>query len=320
MKHGTEILEFEKPLFELERMIDHLRSHYQQHDLKVDDEIKNLEAKVAKLRDDIYSNLTPWQRVMIARHPRRPYTLDYISACFEEFVELHGDRRYSDDRALIGGFAMLHGKRVMVIGHQKGRDTKERTLRNFGMAHPEGYRKALRLMQTASRFNLPIISFVDTPGAYPGIAAEERHISEAIALNLKEMFGLRVPVVSVIIGEGGSGGALGIAVADRILILENSYYSVISPEGCAAILWKDRKQAPQAAEALKMGAPQLLELGLVDEIIPEPVQGAHHQADLLFAKVKSALLKNLDALEKIAPDTLVKKRMDKFRAMGSFTY
>lgn len=318
MKNDLQILEFEKPLVELERMLEHLHSHNNEHDLKVEEEIEKIENKISQLRKEIYTNLSPWQRIQIARHPKRPYTLDYLSLCFDEFVELHGDRRYADDQALIGGFAKLDGKRVMVIGHQKGRDTKERAKRNFGMANPEGYRKALRLMQMADKFNLPIISFIDTPGAYPGVEAEERHIAEAIAVNLREMFFLTVPVIAVIIGEGGSGGALGIAVANRVLILENAYYSVISPEGCAAILWKDRAKASQAAEALKISAEDLKELGVVDEIISEPLGGAHYQPETCAKSLKQALTKTLTSLLKQKPETLQKARYEKFRNLGHF--
>ncbi|MEZ5406170.1 MAG: acetyl-CoA carboxylase carboxyltransferase subunit alpha [Verrucomicrobiia bacterium] len=318
MKNDLQILEFEKPLVELERMLAHLHAHNNDHDLKAEQEIKKIEGKITQLRHDIYDNLTPWQRIQIARHPKRPYTFDYLNLCFEEFVELHGDRQYSDDQALIGGLAKLDSHRVMVIGHQKGRDTRERARRNFGMANPEGYRKALRLMQLADKFHLPVISFIDTPGAFPGVEAEERHIAEAIAINLREMFSLNVPIIAIIIGEGGSGGALGIAVANRVLILENAYYSVISPEGCAAILWKDRAKAPQAAEALKISAKELEEFGLVDEIIPEPLGGAHYQPDVCAKNLKAALLKHLTALQKLKPETLIKNRQTKFRNFGQF--
>jgi acetyl-CoA carboxylase carboxyl transferase subunit alpha len=318
MKNDLQILEFEKPLVELERMLEHLHAHNNDHDLKVEQEIKKIESKITQLRHDIYDNLTSWQRIQIARHPKRPYTFDYLNLCFSEFVELHGDRLYADDQALIGGFAKLDNHRVMVIGHQKGRDTRERARRNFGMANPEGYRKALRLMQLADKFQLPIITFIDTPGAFPGVEAEERHIAEAIAVNLREMFSLSVPIIAIIIAEGGSGGALGIAVANRVLILENAYYSVISPEGCAAILWKDRAKAPQAAEALKISAKELEEFGLVDEIIPEPLGGAHYQPDICAKNLKSALLKHLTALQKLKPETLMKNRQAKFRNFGQF--
>lgn len=275
MKHQ---LEFEKPIIELQRKLDELKKHPEKHSIGInlDEEVRQMELKMEETRRQIYLNLTPWQRVMLARHPKRPYTLDYFRTVFTDFSELHGDRLYSDDRAMVGGFAKLAGRPVMVIGTQKGRDTKENILRNFGSAHPEGYRKALRLMRMADKFGMPIITLIDTAGAYPGIGAEERHIAEAIAVNLREMTLLEVPIIAAVIGEGGSGGALGIGVADRVLILENAYYSVISPEGCAAILWKDRAAAPKAAEALKITATDLLELGLVDEIVPEPMGGAHN--------------------------------------------
>ncbi len=311
-------LPFEKPVMELRRMIDKLRAHSAEHDLKTEAEVRGLEARLEEVRREVYSSLTPWQRVMIARHPKRPYFLDYVDMLFREFVELHGDRRFADDRALIGGFARLEGRPVMLVGHQKGRDTKERTARNFGMANPEGYRKALRLMRMAGRFGLPVVAFVDTPGAYPGVGAEERHIAEAIAVNLREMFDLPVPVVAVIIGEGGSGGALGIAVADRVLMLEHAYYSVISPEGCAAILWKDRAHAEKAAEALRLAGPDLKRLGVIDEIVPEPMGGAHYDPAAAAAALKKSLLRNLGTLGKLAPGARRKRRFEKFRGMGRF--
>ena len=264
MKHQ---LEFEKPIAELQRKLEELNNHREEHQLGVnfDEEIAIMERKIAETRKQIFTNLTAWQRVQLARHPRRPFTLDYLGATFSEFEELHGDRLFAEDRAVVGGFARLDHQRVVVIGTQKGRDTKENIRRNFGSAHPEGYRKALRLMRLADKFSLPIITLIDTAGAYPGVGAEERHIAEAIAVNLREMMLLDVPIIAVVIGEGGSGGALGIGVADRVLILENAYYSVISPEGCAAILWKDRAAASKAAEALKITAKDLIELGLADE-------------------------------------------------------
>src|SRR5262245_55238730 len=268
-------LEFERPIVELETKISELRDLAEMKGMDVTREIESLERQAEKLRDEVYSALTPWQRVQLARHPRRPYTLDYIRLVCEEFTELHGDRQFGDDRAIIGGMAILCGRQVMVIGHQKGRDTKENLLRNFGMPHPEGYRKALRLMQLAGKFGRPILTFIDTPGAYPGVDAEKRGQSEAIARNLREMTRIPVPIVVVIIGEGGSGGALAMAVGDRILMLENSIYSVISPEGCAAILWGDRAQAPRAADALRLTARDLAALGIVDRVIDEPKGGAH---------------------------------------------
>ncbi|MED5278496.1 MAG: acetyl-CoA carboxylase carboxyltransferase subunit alpha, partial [Verrucomicrobiota bacterium] len=270
-------LDFEQPIIELQSKLDALTRTTQTSGVEVDfeEEAEQIREKIEETRKAIYSKLTPWQRIQLARHPRRPYTLDYIETAFDEFSELHGDRLYSDDRAVVSGFAKLGEERVMVMGTQKGRDTKENVLRNFGCAHPEGYRKALRLMKLANKFGLPIITIIDTAGAFPGIGAEERHIAETIAVNLKEMMTLEVPIIAVVIGEGGSGGALGIGVADRVLILENAYYSVISPEGCAAILWKDRAAAPDAAEALKITSDHLKKFGLVDEIIPEPLGGAH---------------------------------------------
>src|SRR6476646_1000623 len=275
MKH---YLDFEKPIVELQKKLDELRKHPETHSLGIslEEEISQIERKLEETRKNIFSDLSPWQRVQLARHPKRPFTLDYLVSAFSNFEELHGDRLYSDDRAIVGGFAKLGEHKVVVIGTQKGRDTKENIKRNFGSAHPEGYRKALRVMKLADKFGLPIISLIDTAGAYPGIGAEERHIAEAIAVNLREMMLLEVPILAAVIGEGGSGGALGIGVADRVLILENAYYSVISPEGCAAILWKDRAAAPKAAESLKITARNLLELGLVDDIVPEPLGGAHN--------------------------------------------
>ncbi|MBI3879878.1 MAG: acetyl-CoA carboxylase carboxyltransferase subunit alpha [Verrucomicrobia bacterium] len=317
MKHQ---LEFEKPLFELQRKLDELKAHPEQHDLSVnfDEEIRLMERKLGEMQQEVYSNLNAWQRVQIARHPLRPYTLDYLKHAFTDFSELHGDRLYSDDRAVVGGFAKIGGQKVVVIGTQKGRDTKENILRNFGSAHPEGYRKALRLMQLAHKFNLPVITIIDTAGAYPGIGSEERHIGEAIAVNLREMMLLEVPIIAVVIGEGGSGGALGIGVADRVLILENAYYSVISPEGCAAILWKDRKAAPQAAEALKITASDLLELGLVDEIIAEPLGGAHQDTAAIAKSFSEAVLRHLRELSALPTGERMHQRYQKFRRHGKF--
>jgi acetyl-CoA carboxylase carboxyl transferase subunit alpha len=317
MKHQ---LEFEKPLFELQRKLDDLKQHPEKHAMGVnfEDEIKAMEAKLADMRREIYTNLTAWQRVQLARHPLRPYSLDYLKLAFADFSELHGDRAYSDDRAVVGGFARLGDQKVMVIGTQKGRDTKENILRNFGSAHPEGYRKALRLMRLADKFGLPIVTLIDTAGAYPGIGAEERHIAEAIAVNLREMMLLQVPIVAVVIGEGGSGGALGIGVADRVLILENAYYSVISPEGCAAILWKDRKASAQAAEALKITAKDLLELGLVDEIIPEPLGGAHQSLADTAKNLQQSVATQLKVLGALSTTELMKQRYEKFRRHGRF--
>jgi acetyl-CoA carboxylase carboxyl transferase subunit alpha len=309
-------LEFEKPLVELEKKIEALKVQFEEHITDAGPEIEALEAKLKEERDQLYSSLTPWQRVQIVRHPARPYTLDYLGLLAGDFMEMSGDRCFGNDRALIGGLAKIGDERVMIIGHQKGHDTKQNIRHNFGLAHPEGYRKALRLMRIADKFRLPIVSFIDTPGAYPGIASEERHIAEAIAVNLREMFTLNVPIVAVVLGEGGSGGALGIGVADRVLILENSYYSVISPEGCAAILWKDQSHAPKAAAALKMTAPDLLKLKLVDEVIPEPAGGAHHSWETAAAAVKEAVLRHIEDLKKLDEFELKEKRYAKFRAFG----
>ena len=312
-------LEFEKPLVELERQIDELQRMSDERGLDAGAELKALEQKLVARRQEIYKGLTPMQRVMVARHPRRPYTLDYLSSIFTDFIELHGDRLFRDDPAIVGGWARLGGKSVMVIGHQKGRDTKENLKRNFGMPHPEGYRKALRLMQLAARFEAPIITLIDTPGAYPGLGAEERGQSEALARNILEMSALPTPIISVVIGEGGSGGALALGVADRILMFENSVYSVISPEGCAAILWKDATQRERAAEALKLTADDLLRLGLVDEVIAEPLGGAHHDPDAAGESLREALLKHLRELTKLRGERLVRKRHEKFAAMGAYT-
>ena len=309
-------LEFEKPLVELEKKIDAIKIEYKEHLGDAEPVLTELEAKLKEERDKLYTNLSPWQRVQIVRHPARPYTLDYLKLLASDFMEMSGDRCFGNDRALIGGLARIGDERVMVIGHQKGHDTKQNIRHNFGLAHPEGYRKALRLMRIADKFGLPIVCLIDTPGAYPGIASEERHIAEAIAVNLREMFTFSVPIVAVVLGEGGSGGALGIGVADRVLILENSYYSVISPEGCAAILWRDQTQAPKAAAALKMTAPDLLALKLVDEVIPEPAGGAHHSWETAAAAVKEALLRHIEELRKLDEFELKEKRYAKFRAFG----
>src|SRR6266850_1792645 len=300
MKHQ---LDFEKPIVELQHKLEELKKHPETHSLGIsfEEEASQIEKKLEETKRQILSNLSAWDRIKIARHPKRPFTLDYLDSAFTGFTELHGDRLFAEDHAVVGGFACLGEHHVMVVGTQKGRDTKENILRNFGSAHPEGYRKALRLMKLAAKFRLPIITFIDTAGAYPGIGAEERHIAEAIAVNLREMMLFEVPIVAAVIGEGGSGGALGIGVADRVLIFENAYYSVISPEGCAAILWKDRTAAPKAAEALKITGKDLLELGLVDEIIPEPLGGAHTDGDKTAASVKTHLLKHLEELIKMSP-------------------
>jgi acetyl-CoA carboxylase carboxyl transferase subunit alpha len=310
------LLDFEKPIFEIQSKLDELRKHPETLGVSFEEEIKRFEEKLEETRRQIFSNLTAWQRVQLARHSKRPFTLDYLQHAFTDFTELHGDRMYAEDRAVVGGFARLDGKKVMVIGTQKGRDTKENILRNFGSAHPEGYRKALRLMRMADKFGLPVIMLIDTAGAYPGIGAEERHIAEAIAVNLREMMMLEVPSIAVVIGEGGSGGALGIGVADRVLILENAYYSVISPEGCAAILWKDRAAAPKAAEALKITARNLLELGIVDGVVPEPLGGAHNDAATTAANLRTHLVAQLAELEKMSVADRLRRRYERFRAHG----
>jgi acetyl-CoA carboxylase carboxyl transferase subunit alpha len=311
-------LEFEKPILELEQTLDELQKQASEQKIDLTAQIKSIEDKLEATKKQIFTNLTPWQRVQLARHPNRPYMLDYIQRIATEFIELHGDRRFGDDHAIIGGLATIDEHRVMVIGQQKGRDTKENLMRNFGSPHPEGYRKALRLMELAEKFDLPVVSFIDTPGAYPGVGAEERHIAEAIAVNLREMMVLKTPLVAVVLGEGGSGGALGIGVCDRVLILENAYYSVISPEGCAAILWKDRANAGQAAAALKLTAKDLLELGIVDEVIPEPLGGAHKDYDATAAALKKSLVKNLDKLMEEKNSELLEARYKKYRRMGVF--
>lgn len=311
-------LEFEKPVLELEAKIADLKSSSAANDINFESEVRRMESKLEQMRKDIYCNLTAWQRVQIARHPARPFSMDYMQLAFQNFVELHGDRLFGDDAAMPGGLATIGKYRCVVIGHQKGRDTKENLKRNFGSAHPEGYRKALKLMRLAEKFGLPFISLIDTPGAYPGVGAEERHISEAIALNLREMMTLKTQTVAVVIGEGGSGGALGIGVSDRVLMLENAYYSVISPEGCAAILWKHRKHAPEAAEALKLTGAHLSELGLVDGVVPEPLGGAHQDQGAAIVNLREAIVKHLDALVGKPMDVLLEERYQKFRKFGEF--
>ncbi len=311
-------LDFEKPILDLEQKIQELRASAAERGLEAEDELAELERKADALRRDVYANLTRYQRVQIARHPRRPYTLDYLQRCFTGFRELHGDRHFADDPAIVGGLAWFEGRPVMVIGQQKGRDTRENLLRRFGMPNPEGYRKALRLMQLAARFALPVITLVDTPGAYPGLGAEERGQAEAIAVNLREMATFGVPIIAAVIGEGGSGGALAIAVADRVIMFENSIYSVISPEGCASILWRDGKQGARAAEALRLTAPDLLALGIADTVMPEPVGGAHRDWDAAAATLAAALRENLAALSGVAPAELVRLRGERFRRIGVF--
>ncbi len=312
------MLPFEKPITELENKLQELRSFSENQEIDVSAEIERMQSRIEETREKIYSNLTAWQKVQVARHPLRPYALDYIKEMTTDFQELHGDRLHRDDRAIIGGFAKLNGQSVMIIGTQKGRDTKSNLECNFGCAYPEGYRKALRLMKLAAKFNVPIITLIDTPGAFPGIESEERHIAEAIALNLREMFTLPVPIIATIIGEGGSGGALGIGVGDCILIFQNAYYSVISPEGCAAILWKDRAFADKAAEALKLTSEDLLTSGLADDIVPEPFGGAHTNPKETAQTLKSVLSSKLLQLKQLSPDELLAKRYEKFRAMGEF--
>lgn len=310
------VLDFEKPIYELEQKIQEMKKLSET--LDIEEEIKTLEEKVQQLQDQIYTNLSRWQIVQLARHPERPYTLDYIQKITTDFIELHGDRCFGDDKALVGGFAKLNGETVMIIGQQKGRDTKSNLYRNFGMMNPEGYRKALRLMKLAEKFDKPVITFLDTPGAYPGIGAEERGQAEAIARNLFEMARLRVPIIVVVIGEGASGGALGIGVGDRILMLEYCWYSVISPESCSSILWRSWDYKEQAAEALKLTAKDLLELKIIDRIVPEPRGGAHRNPDQAALILKDVLIEELSKLKKIKTDKLIELRIQKFLNMGVY--
>jgi len=312
-------LEFEKPILELERKIEELKKFTSSENIDLYSEIDRLSQKLDKLKEEIFGNLTPWQRVQIARHPQRPYTLDYINMIMRDFVELHGDRAFSDDKAMVCGFARLDNLKLLVVGHQKGRDTNENLMRNFGSANPEGYRKAMRLMKLAEKFGVPVVTFIDTPGAYPGIGAEERGQAEAIANNLREMASLQVPIVILIIGEGGSGGALGIGVGDKICVMQNSYYSVISPEGCAAILWKDRAKADMAASALKLTAQDLLNFGIIDTVIPEPLGGAHRNPQAAAENVKKAILESINEISMIPKEKMLEKRYEKFRRIGKFT-
>src|SRR2546429_8796686 len=312
-------LDFEKPILELERRLQELKAHSREHDVDLDSEVEAIEAKLRDTRRQVYGNLSAWQRVQIARHVQRPFALDYVERCFTGWTELHGDRLFADDKAMPSGLAMLDSRRCVVITHQKGRNTKENVMRNFGCAHPEGYRKALRLMRLAQKFKMPVISLIDTPGAFPGIGSEERHISEAIAVNLREMMNLRIPIIAAVIGEGGSGGALGIGVADRVLILENAYYSVISPEACSAILWRARRYAAEAAQALELNAQDLLKLEVVDEIIPEPEGGAHRDYDSVAANVGRALRQAVKQVSEIPIAELLEIRYQKFRRLGVFT-
>lgn len=311
-------LEFERPLVELEKKISDMRDFSVGESIDLDSEIAGLEKKLAKLREDIYSRLTRWQSVQLSRHPKRPYTLDYINMMTTDFVELHGDRGFADDRAMVGGFAMLDDKPVLFVGQQKGRDTKQKLMRNFGMAHPEGYRKALRLFRLAEKFDLPIIVLIDTPGAFPGIAAEERGQAEAIAFNIKEMFRLKVPIIIVIIGEGASGGALGVGVGDTILMLEYAWYSVISPEGCAAILWRDAAKAPEAAEALKVTSADVMKLRVIDRVVAEPSGGAHRDPAATAQTLKKEILTALEELRAKSITQLLDDRLAKYRKMGEF--
>lgn len=311
-------LEFEKPIAELESEIQKLKVKSTSQKIDMSEQIASMEATLQETRNDIYNNLTPWQRVQIARHTNRPFMLDYVFHAFSDFCELHGDRHIGDDHSMPGGFARIGDQRVVVIGHQKGRDTKENLKRNFGSAHPEGYRKALRLMKLAERFGLPVICMIDTPGAFPGIGAEERNIAEAIAFNLREMTLLKVPIIACVLGEGGSGGALGIGVADRVLMMENAYYSVISPEGCAAILWKHRKHAPEAAEAMKITAPDLGKLNLIDEVILEPKGGAHVDHQAAAESFKVVILKQLAEVQALSTEEMLDARYNKYRQYGEW--
>jgi len=311
-------LDFEKPILDIERKIEDLRGLATPEAPEAMDELARLERKADRLRKEIYAKLTRWQRVKLARHPRRPYTLDYIKAIAPEFLEMHGDRKFGDDPAIVAGFAVVEEMPLVIIGHQKGRDTKENIYRNFGMAHPEGYRKALRIMRTAATFGIPIVTFIDTPGAYPGLGAEERGQSEALARNILEMAHLKVPIVSVVIGEGGSGGALALAVGDVVLMMENAIYSVITPEGCAAILWKDASKAEQAAEALRLTAPDLLELHVIDEVIPEPVGGAHRDPEDMARRLQDAVMRHVRALIGLPKQELLDRRLEKYLKMGVY--
>jgi acetyl-CoA carboxylase carboxyl transferase subunit alpha len=311
-----DVLDFERPLLELENRIAELAAREETPALR--EEIARLEGRLARLRQRTYAGLTAWQRTQLARHPRRPHARDFYRLLFDDFVELHGDRVYGDDPAIVGGLARFEGRSVVVVGHQKGRETREKIARNFGMPHPEGYRKALRLMQMGEKFGKPVLTLIDTPGAYPGIGAEERGQAQAIAHNLRVMTGLRVPVVAVVTGEGGSGGALAIGVANRVLMLEHAVYSVISPEGCAAILWNDAGKASEAAELMRMTAPDLFRLGVIDGIVPEPPGGAHRDWEGTAARLREALREALAALSDKSPDTLVDERCEKFRRIGVF--
>ena len=310
--------DFEKPIIELERKIEGLKKFSEEKAVDLSSEIIDLTKKLKNLKKETYSKLSPWQKIQISRHPERPTTLDYIAMIMRDFIPLAGDRLFGEDKALVAGFAMFGQRKITVIGHQKGKDTKENIERNFGCAHPEGYRKAIRIMHLAERFNMPIVCLIDTPGAYPGVGAEERGQAQAIAENIRDMFSIKVPILVIVIGEGGSGGALGIGVGDKVLIMEYAYYSVISPEGCAAILWKDASRREDAAKVLKLTAPDLLKMGIVDEIIPEAEGGAHRGAEHSAQNLKSAINKNLDELSHISVETLLDQRYKRYRKMGIF--
>jgi len=311
-------LDFEKPIRELERKIEELQGLERREGIDFEEEIRGLESRLTKLQDDTFNHLTPWQKVQLARHPNRPKCLTLVELMFDEFLLLHGDRLYSDDQAVVGGLARVEERKIVFAGHQKGESVKENLFRNFGMAHPEGYRKARRLMKLADKFHRPFLSLIDTPGAYPGIEAEERGQAQAIAANLEVMSQLKVPILVIIVGEGGSGGALGIGLGDRTLLLENSIYSVISPEGCAAILWKSQEKVEEAAENLKLTAQDLLKIGLIDGIIPEPRGGAHRDPEKTAANIKESIMKNLDELTDMPPEELIKTRYEKYRRIGNF--
>ncbi|MFH0754267.1 MAG: acetyl-CoA carboxylase carboxyltransferase subunit alpha [Candidatus Omnitrophota bacterium] len=311
-------LEFEKPIKEIQQKINELQKLSDKH-IEFDPEIKKLEQKLENIKSKVYSNLTAWQRIQIARHPKRPYTLDYINMMMTDFMELHGDRLFADDMAMVGGLAKIDDEPVMVLGQQKGRDTSENVKRNFGCAHPEGYRKAMRLMHVAERFGIPVLVFIDTPGAFPGIGAEERGQAQAIAENLRDMMQIKTPIIATVIGEGGSGGALGVGVADHVIILQNAYYSVISPEGCASILWRSATKASEASEALKLTGEHLIKFGIIEEIIPEPLGGAHYNPTEVAEALKAALLKQIKRLKALDGEDLLEARYEKFRKVGQFT-
>lgn len=312
------VLEFEKPIVELETKISELKKFTSEENIDLSEEITTLTERLETLREEVFTNLSSWQKVQLSRHPDRPYTLDYIDMITDDFVEIHGDRHFGDDQALITGMATIGGQKLVIMGHQKGRDMNENLLRNFGCAHPEGYRKAMRVMDMAAKFSLPVVTLIDTPGAYPGVQAEERGQAEAIAYNLREMAGLPVPIVCFVIGEGGSGGALGIGVGDRIYVLENAYYSVISPEGCAAILWRDRAKAPSAAKALKLTAQELKKLGIIDGIIPEPLGGAHRNPKETASQIKKKILSSIKDLRALSSEELIDRRYNKYREIGFY--